>query len=308
MLVIGSTALAMMGWPVEPKDVDLVGTHDEVQEFIKRTAPKVCYPISGDVMYLRYPDGEICEIEIAWPGSKAEKLLSFVDAWCETMDTHYRGQEVNVPEFNMLYLLKLSHRYKKDSPHFHKTMESIHWFRSHFAEIPDEWKDFLKEREKMTYTYGHPKLNVSKDTFFDQESTGVKYTYDHDTIHVAVANVWQYPAYLEYSVDGEEVMCSKEKFFATNYITRLRGVMEEAMVLALERSLIPFPGKKTPDEAFLFALQKVCTSITSGWFREFAWENYNEVVALFHETQKVMCYTERFRIGLEMGIVQPSKT
>jgi hypothetical protein len=26
---------------------------------------------------------------------------------------------------------------------------------------------------------------------------------------------------------------------------------------------------------------KVCTSITSGWFREFAWENHDEVADMF---------------------------
>jgi hypothetical protein len=30
------------------------------------------------------------------------------------------------------------------------------------------------------------------------------------------------------------------------------------------------------------ALDKVCTSITSGWFREFAWQNYDEVVKIYH--------------------------
>jgi hypothetical protein len=28
---------------------------------------------------------------------------------------------------------------------------------------------------------------------------------------------------------------------------------------------------------------KVCTSITSGWFREFAWENYDNVLDLYND-------------------------
>jgi hypothetical protein len=54
--------------------------------------------------------------------------------------------------------------------------------------------------------------------------------------------------------------------------------MEETYVLALERSLIPFPGKMQPRDAFKLALQKVCTSITSGWFREYAWNNYRKAL------------------------------
>jgi len=32
---------------------------------------------------------------------------------------------------------------------------------------------------------------------------------------------------------------------------------------------------------FEMALMKVCTSITSGWFREYAWENYQKVLDLY---------------------------
>lgn len=34
-------------------------------------------------------------------------------------------------------------------------------------------------------------------------------------------------------------------------------------------------------KAFDTALEKVCTSITSGWFRKFAYDNYDEVASLY---------------------------
>ena len=60
------------------------------------------------------------------------------------------------------------------------------------------------------------------------------------------------------------------------------------MVLTIERSLVPYPGKKTPEQAYLMALEKVCTSITSGWFREFVWENY-EIASEFANFADYMC-------------------
>lgn len=308
MLVIGSTALQLLGYDVKPKDLDLVATHEEAQEFIKRTKPKVAYPLSADTLFLRYEDGQICEIEIAWPDSKAERLLILVerrenDEWGGSAEI--RGWRCDYPTLDLLYLLKLSHRYKKDSPHFLKTMRDIQWMRSQGATIWPEWEHFLKEREKLTYTNSLPKLNVDKSTFFDAEATGVKYTYSHDSIHEAIA-IDEVPAYTRYSIEGEEVLCSREKFFQQPYRVQLLGVVEESCVLALERSLIPFPGAKTPDEAFLFALMKVCTSITSGFFREFAYENYDAVVSMYATLQDTnMCYTERFRKGLETGVVLP---
>jgi formaldehyde-activating enzyme involved in methanogenesis len=102
--------------------------------------------------------------------------------------------------------------------------------------------------------------------------TRVVQKYDHDTVHVAVAHLDK--------PEDEEVMCSKEMFLACDRKIQLYSVVEEAMVLALERSLVPYPGKKTPKEAFTLTLMKVCTSITSGW-REFALENYDAALDLY---------------------------
>jgi len=64
--------------------------------------------------------------------------------------------------------------------------------------------------------------------------------------------------------------------------------------------LIPFPGVLTPPQAFDMALMKVCTSITSGWFREFAWENYDAVQSMYSDR-----YVEKFQHGKLEGVVKP---
>jgi hypothetical protein len=51
--------------------------------------------------------------------------------------------------------------------------------------------------------------------------------------------------------------------------------------------------------SFMMALQKVCTSITSGWWRSFAWEHYWDAVKQYDNT-----YVERFKQGITTGQVK----
>jgi len=296
MIVIGSTALKHHGFDVTPKDLDLVGTYEEVMNFKHKFGAVSYYPInSGASMYMRNARGDVCEIELAWEGSRAWKLIKFVQeqggsAWRNIVDIH--GNACHLPTTELLYMLKMSHRYLRDSPHFLKTMRDIQLLRSKGCEIPPSWNDFYQERMRDTYTYKHPNLKVNKGVFFDATMTGVVQKYDHDTMHIAVAHLDK-PAYLYFKPEDEEVMCSREMFLACDRQIQLYSIVEEAMVLALERSLVPYPGKKTPKEAFTLALMKVCTSITSGWWREFAWENYDAALALYSDT-----YVERFNAGV----------
>lgn len=197
-----------------------------------------------------------------------------------------------------LYLLKLSHRYKKNSVHFEKTMQDLKFFESKDMKRSDiydfGYEDILAKREALTYNYSHPKLNTSKKEFF---TDSVPYQYDHDTIHEAVKHLDR-PAYTYYMQDGEQVQCSKKKFFEVEDIVRLYGVLEESYVLALERAIIPHGTD--PQRAFNIALEKVCTSITSGWFREFAYDNYYKVKSMYHPS-----FVNKFQEALERGTIKP---
>ena len=299
MILIGSKALEFHISPErEINDTDIVGTYDEVMEYVKTTKPVVFYPFnSGRKMYMKYRDGSVVEADIAWHGSVEEALMKFLMADGGTM--YGRDLDMYVPSLDALYMLKLSHRYLKDSPYFLKTMRDIQLMRKHGAKIQPQHKAFYYQRKRDTYVYSLPKLNVTKDAFFDEVATGVKYTYDHDSLHLAMKHLDK-PAYQYYS--GGEVWSSQEKFFAQTQEVRLFGVYEEATVLALERSLIPFPSGKTPKQAFDVALMKLCSSISSGWFRAFAWNNYDSVQAMYNDG-----YVEKFEAALKAGLVKPNK-
>ncbi len=297
-----------------PLDVDLIATFDELSELTRRLRKEteVCsIPLSPNKTVLKCRDGRIVEVEIAWSDSTAGELLAMGHVPCIAGGVSVEGiQGLDVAGKNVLYTIKMSHRYLKDSPHFRKTRDDIVLLRENGATIFDE--AWLRRREDETYWYKHPKLNVKKGDFF--RGDGVQYVYDHDDIHKSMAHVHKtcdyvhcphdydhgaVPAYTLYMKDGAEVQCSRDKFFSQREIVRLFGVLEEAQVLALERSQIPFRGKVEPRRSFDIALQKVCTSITSGWFREFAWENFDRVENMYEPD-----YVDRFWTAVEHGKVR----
>jgi len=110
------------------------------------------------------------------------------------------------------------------------------------------------------------------------------------------------PAYIQYGVEGEEVKSDKNKFFACDEKVRLRGAIEEVMVLACERSLHPHPGKLTEKQAYLMAFSKLASSISSGWFREYVYESGPQII-----TSMPLGYGDYFQIAVKNGIVKPFK-
>jgi hypothetical protein len=317
MLLIGSRALVANNPELEGvrkcTDWDYICTIEQFTAWHKANKANLQFAIptqGGKYYHARGKDGMNYEFELAWPGTSADMLLQqygIVGIYDEPV----------IAINDDLYLIKMSHRYKRNSPHFLKTMSDIKFLRQKlgYAEAA-KWLGFVpineqiyKQRQAESYDYAHPKLNVSSKEFFTGD--GVNYVYDHDSIHLAVAlKVESYtvgadcdvhqrpkPAYTFYMKDGSEVMTSKDKFMGVHEHIRLYGVYEESCVLALERSQIPHglgkEGGPTARWSFEMALMKVCTSITSGWFREYAWENYSKVLDLYNELGE-NDYIERF--------------
>jgi hypothetical protein len=306
MLLIGSHALKYyipdMPTTNRFKDFDLICTYEEFDKFAKYNATKLreCYPIDSGKKMIVKTESCVIEFEIAWPGSTGEELLNYFknkEQYWDTFSTPFADFEVRIPKLNSLFALKMSHRFLKNSPHFLKTMRDIQLMKANGASISDDLKDWFKRREKETYNYKHPNLNQGKAGFFNKNE-GVTYVYDHDSIHVAMAQM-EKPAYEYYKGDTAEVFCSKQKFFDADEMVRLYGVLEESYVLALERSQVPFSKKVSPEWSFFKALEKVCTSITSGWFRAYAWDNYDKVVSLYDPN-----YVNKFWDAVEKGIVK----
>lgn len=295
MLVVGSAALKYhRGFEArQVNDIDLIVFPDELPELVKFQKPSKVEVVDESHLVLRdcnnagfkamwQPTHNLVEVEIAWPGSVAERILGNV-SWRGTYE---------LASLDCLYSLKMSHRYRKNSPHFEKTRRDIIRMREFGAGKLLSW---FKDREAETYAYNHPNLSAGqmKENFFNGD--GVKYFFDHDFVHTVVARIYNsnVPAYTLYLREGEAVACDREKFENLSFQERIRGVCEEATVLALERSQIPcrldpaFSKTVSSAWSYKYALQKVCTSITSGWFREFAWENYDEALSAYRRDYSV---------------------
>ena len=299
MILIGSRALFLRCSQAllrRPKDFDFVATMDEAQAWIEKNASKIgmttTYP-EKDGKKLIAEGSTNVEFDIVQPGNSNELMVKLVEGNEESIDTPFGW----VPSLDMLFTIKTSHRYLKNSPHFWKNVADYHIMKRLGATVRPEYQEFLKLREAETYVYKHPKLNQGKDTFFADD--GLKYEVEHDDIHESVKR-FDKPAYRYYMKDGAEVQCDKEKFFACPREIQLAGIVEEAATLAIERSLIPHPGVWAPEYAWRFALSKVCSSITSGWFREFGYENLPDIIKLYPTG-----YWEKFQQDRASGLVRP---
>lgn len=304
LTLIGSRALEFQHANLlgrKPFDYDFIGSYDDIQLFLSKinfyAGFNQVYPIDDGKKLVAKNGKSILEFEIAWEGSSAEDYIK-MNRSC--MIRKVFGEEVKIASGADVLAFKMTHRYLKNSPHFNKTRNDINKLRDKYM-VPLVLTEWVKKREKETYVYSHPKLDVKKNDFFKKDD-GIDYIYDHDTIHLAVKHL-EKPAYEYFKKPNSEVMCDRGMFLQSDENTRLHSVLEEAYVLALERSQIPFEGKWTPRKSFEVALMKVCTSITSGWWREYAWEHYDAVLTMYKDD-----YVDRFRQALVNGVVKNIST
>ena len=311
--LIGSTALNFyIDTGRDPIDMDLLmlpETFDKMCAELKNqyTVKSITYikkwkdGITGVVVIAaEHPEDSDFIIECELVTKSHQKLL--LDAICKQSTkvvALFNCIQCCVAPVSFLYHLKLSHRFLRNSPHFNKTMYDIRFMENTFSkEELSEWSSigWYNARVADTYWYNHPSLQATKDEFFKDD---VPYLYDHDDIHKAIA-IDCVPAYTLYMKDGAEVECDRDKFFSLTHQQRLEGVYEEACVLALERHQIPNNFQPDRFKSFRIALEKVCTSITSGWFREFAWDHYDEVLAMYSGG-----YVDLFMEALAAGRIRP---
>ena len=75
--------------------------------------------------------------------------------------------------------------------------------------------------------------------------------------------------------------CVKDLWDKLSQTQKLQCVAEETYVIATERFMVPNDWNCPTKKAYYFALKKVCTTLTSGWFRDFAIDNFPEVFNLY---------------------------
>jgi hypothetical protein len=188
----------------------------------------------------------------------------------------------NICDLNSLYIQKRSHVWRpiKFARHIMQLQNIISLLEEELP-LSERNQYLLKKRIKLTKEkYGDrvPSLNKSNKDFFDDT---VKKYYVHDEVHEVMAH-YDRPLYesLKYDDKMDSAFCSKDLWEKLSYEDKVKCVQEECYVIAVERFVIPrfLKGEKYPPEniTFMRALEKVCTTLCSGYFRDFAIDNWSE--------------------------------
>jgi hypothetical protein len=310
MIVIGSTALEFqmkrLGLPFrQPADLDVICTEAEMREHARLDGIVLTklaeYKWQGASRDWRNTIGKV-EYELLEHSQSGQRYLNYVN-WQprDLLYSGYAGIEMIIAPLEVLYSIKMSHRHYPRA--WKKHMEDIILMHSiNFGD--DVLGDTTKIREKETAErYGAlktPSLNKTAAEFFDD--TVSNKIFIHDQIHEVMAHR-ERPMFEYIKKDTEKVACSKEKFYDLNFLHQRFCVLEEAYVIALERCILPmlFAGGPpvTSAEALDYAIMRICTTLCSGWFREFATMNYGAIMAA-----RDKFYVERFLAAFEDGRIK----
>lgn len=180
-----------------------------------------------------------------------------------------------------LAIMKRSHLHRplnfdKHITHFHKHLKP--YFDTMTSSDMGVYNNRVT-KTKQQYGDRTPKLNKSNEDFFDDN---VDKKYDHDWLHELYAYEDR-PMYesLKNPDKLDLAWCTKSGWNRLTHLQKNQCCAEECYVIATERFLVPkgvdFPAKL----AYLKALEKLCTTLTSGWFRDWGIDHYPEIIELF---------------------------
>jgi hypothetical protein len=194
----------------------------------------------------------------------------------KTLDTPV-GEATIVNQVGLM-LIKRSHLHRPLK--FYKHIRDYHTLKKQ-VDVDDQYYELLNDltaKTKEKYGDRTSKLNQNKKQFFDNYVTRI---YDHDDLHRWTC-YYDKPIFERLKSNSETVWCKKSKWDELSHEDKVKCVREEGFVIAIERFLLKDP-KYPPKFAFLDAVEKICTTLCSGWFRDFAIENWEEILNHNHE-------------------------
>ena len=196
----------------------------------------------------------------------------------------FKGIDLQVVNPWGLSIVKRSHlwrdlSFQKHITHYHKYMQEFK--RQQYNSFMES---LLQKRIALTmqeFPQGHPSLNKTVKDFFDDYVTK---KYDHDYLHELVA-YYNKPLYTRMQRDSSRAWCEHDLWQQFTFEEKIKCISEEAQVIAIERFLVPRNWEYSSRHAYLKALDKVCTTLCSGWFRDCAIDYYPEIFNLYDESK-----------------------
>lgn len=282
MILVGSKAISHYR-DRDYNDIDLIANLEEVEYFKKILNPSKIVDKGHIISFFGIEENEVFDRRVVeFLITDSSKALSKL---YNIFDDHFCDIIVGTKE--ILYSLKKAHIYYPIK--FNKHIEDYCFLHKELNGI-DTLDDITKiNKEETKERLGElktPSLNKSRKEFFGQSEGFVKYYFIHDDIHRMVAH-YENPLYENMQPDIDSVWCSKDLWDKFTFEEKAKCVLEEAYVIALERLIIPsmFDGKKyyTPTDAVRWSMMRICTTLCSGYFREFAINNYVNIWDYFNK-------------------------
>lgn len=303
MLIIGSRA-AKHYIPNfrQPRDWDVVVSPNEFQLFRDLNPEVEKYLIfkHSKKWILRMPKLQV-EFEIAIPLSSAELLLNKIDNCnfnldkCSNKDlpVKFKGN-IWYANPEILFLIKKSHIGYQI--HWDKSIEDYHSLKKSIPNIEFfslVLNDFMNQREiEMKARFSNRKkidLDKKNSEFFNVTQKSVKRKYPHDLLHKNTC-YYDQPLYEKLKIDKSKAAVEESLWNALSHEDKIKAVKEEAFVIALEREIIPAQenGKKWNRMiAYDWAVMRISTNLTNGFFQQFAIDNHYEILKDIPEFDKM---------------------
>lgn len=286
MILIGSKAMkhhvpdARIG-----ADWDLITSREEYAKFQAINGDKITkiYAQDEDKHHI-YIGKEHFEFEIDyWLLNESESSADFksINQW---------GVDIKIANPTLLFVLKKSHihapigwwKHINDYHTLKPLVDQIEYkkYKKFLQDRIDETNWRLKSRAETAQLLGKVNLNVSNEEFFEKSQGTVNRQFPHDSLHEATC-YGKVPIYDTLKIDHSAAKLERHLWDKLSHEDQIRCVREEGYAIALERRIIPAIASKKkfyPRAAFVIAIEKICTTLTTGWFREFAIDNAIEIM------------------------------
>ena len=202
-----------------------------------------------------------------------------MEAFSNSSLLQLNGVRLRVINIEGLRIIKRSHLWRdwNFQKHMYHYQKHILPTLSRFGIDASMHHEIIAERTALTmkaFPQANPKLNVSKDEFFDDY---VVKKYDHDLLHEIVSH-YPKPIYMMMQSNDGKVWCDRNKWNQFSHTQKQQCIAEEAYVIAAERFLIPRNWVGSKKISFNWAMNKICTTLTSGWFRDYAIDYYGTIL------------------------------
>lgn len=278
MLLIGSRA-ANHWFPNfrTVRDWDILAEPEELPQLIAEMKPSKFVHAKACKVGLYGGFGK-CELEVASDKSSTEALLRLKSN--VNIGTLF-GRPLFVPAPQVLMAIKRSH--VMCPPHWVKNIEDYHFFKQQekccLPLATEEWvATSLRGFEACQRQDAKVKLNSSNEEFFAKSNKAIGRVFAHDDIHKLVAfDQDGIPWFIKLKRDVSKAKLDRDMFEALTFQQKLQVALEEVYAIASERRIVPAvltDQAYDVREAYAYALKRVSTTLTKGWFRDFMLENY----------------------------------